>query len=105
MLHVRQDSNFFPAIAQKCLFANVTFVSSGHANLLVHSHVLPSVVFTGCQNNADILFAISGSSTVGARNFRKVQQVLQRFVQQFHISASLTRVAMIQYSCDVQVRV
>ncbi|XP_039271794.2 collagen alpha-6(VI) chain-like [Styela clava] len=50
----------------------------------------------------DLAFIIDGSSTIGYDNFEKVKQWMKRMVEAFHVSPESTRVAVLQYSTDVQ---
>ncbi|CAH1254030.1 COL12A1 [Branchiostoma lanceolatum] len=55
-----------------------------------------------CQNPLDIIFLIDGSGSVGASNFEKVKQFMQKTINGFGIGPNATQVGVIQYSSTVR---
>ncbi|XP_035659078.1 collagen alpha-1(XII) chain-like, partial [Branchiostoma floridae] len=55
-----------------------------------------------CQNPLDIIFLIDGSGSVGASNFEKVKQLMQKTITGFDIGPNTTQVGVIQYSSTVR---
>ncbi|XP_078669871.1 collagen alpha-6(VI) chain-like [Branchiostoma floridae x Branchiostoma belcheri] len=55
-----------------------------------------------CNVPVDLVFVVDGSGSVGATEFEKVKTFMKNVVSQFPISATDTKVGVIQYSSTVQ---